>query len=525
MPVLENPSRFEGTVTYGSFVLVTVDIAASIRGVTDKVAIAAAEALPRANSLAWIRMNTSYPGSPLFHVVFLLVDRRLPAPPLSFSAVPVAPNTEHPDTGRAAVLPSRPFPWPDCYIYTLQDVTAPISRLHESPGRAICLDEDQTERVLLACYEDADARAELEDAASDSSEADDFGLPPGWRIRDHGDYGSVVYEGSGSRADALSHGSRAEDPIEQDHTATGDAASVHPSSVHGPTPDPPADQDPKTANDVAHEEHTAETGIIFHVEVSGVLDPSVEFGSAADFMAVVQQLYDIEDDRAEREAGARLARAVAPKTTAWLQGVSAADALEEPVADAPPPELGSLFQPGSSSGEDIVQTEQSPSAVSPRGNQPQSVKSPPDKEMQDGPSRREKNAAHSQPAGGLRSLDGSVRAPAPQQPNGGARVFPEPVRPSSPSRDGIEAGSARPASPKPREGRAPAPEGSRSPFPIKDPPKDLEAGRLPQSVSPTTKADAATQDSPPPSRRTGRALRSLLISRFRTFIAKCRALF
>lgn len=52
--VVENPSPYGESAPYDSFVLITIDIASSLRGVTDKVAIQAAEALPRATCLAWI---------------------------------------------------------------------------------------------------------------------------------------------------------------------------------------------------------------------------------------------------------------------------------------------------------------------------------------------------------------------------------------------------------------------------------------------------------------------------------------
>ncbi|EJD39392.1 hypothetical protein AURDEDRAFT_171584 [Auricularia subglabra TFB-10046 SS5] len=301
MSFVENPSRLDGTVSFGSFVLLTVDIASSVRGVTDDVAIRAAEALPPEKCLAWIRMNTSYPGSPLFYVVFLLVDRCLPAPHLSFAAVPIAPNTPHPDTDRPAVEPSRPFPWPGCYLYTLQDVTAPISRIYESPGRGISLDADQKKRVLLACYEDADAREEVEHLDSDSPGSDDFGLPPGWRIRDHGDYGSVVYGDSKSGSNASSRSGASGKHVGQG-AADDDASmrsSSEPESVAnqdlGMPPDIDATLDRPLAAEVEVEQQPEEKGIVLHVEVSGVLEPSDEFGSAADFLSVVKRLSEMNE--------------------------------------------------------------------------------------------------------------------------------------------------------------------------------------------------------------------------------------
>lgn len=328
MLVVENPENFEGNVGFGSFVHLTVDVSASVRGVTDEAAVVAAKALPRATCLAWIRLYTVVPSSPLFYIVFMLVDRGLPPAPHSFAAVPIAPNTAHPETERAAVAPSRPFPWPDCYFHTLRSLEAPISRLYEPETEAelaecIKLDDEQRLSVVLAWHADMAATAEERLA---SAIAGGYAIRTGHRIVDHGTHVSLrrlSSTSSGSEASSRSLGSAYDASSETPGSEAGDdlvsRASPHPSppaTTQFPVCDTPSELDA--------ENHAEEPGIVLHVEVSGVLDPSVEFGTADDFLAVVDQLSEIEYQRTERAEIARLARAAAPNTMVWLRGVHAA---------------------------------------------------------------------------------------------------------------------------------------------------------------------------------------------------------
>ncbi|EJD39391.1 hypothetical protein AURDEDRAFT_171583 [Auricularia subglabra TFB-10046 SS5] len=471
MLVVENPDSLDGSVKFSSFVLITVDIAASLRGVTDEVAIQAAEALPRAKCLAWINSYTSRFGSSLFYVLFMLADRHLPAAPRSFAAVPIAPNAPHPETGRAAAVPSRPFPWPDCYLHTLRDFTAPISRLYQSSEPGILLDDSQTEHVLIAAMDDVDATEEERQAALFAA---GYGVPSGVRIRDHGSYGSVIEGESASGSEASSRRSLPEDPedLHPEPDASVDDSPSRPSSVHLSVEDQPAVGEP--------EQGVQDTRIVIQVEVTGILDPSDELGTVENFVSVVERLRGIEAERAERAVTSRLARAAVSKTAAWLQGVPAGGELEDE---------GPAHVP-----------EQRPSQDRPPGASPGL------------------STARVEPAGSSEQPEKKQRAAHPRDEASELRS-PSPARSPAAVQAQINVAAAIPSQQRPPEVH----EAVRPPSPSTGEPKDLEAGERTRSASaPPAKPDAE-RSSPRP--WTLRTWLSLVLSRIRALIARWRAFF
>ncbi|EJD39394.1 hypothetical protein AURDEDRAFT_116171 [Auricularia subglabra TFB-10046 SS5] len=399
------------------------------------------------------------------------------------------------------------------------------------------LDDEQTKPVLLACYRDAKTRADLERAASGFPASDED---------DQDSYDSFT-DGDSSSGNAVSlHGHVPENTVEPGPAArasTNGAASSHrSSSVHSLAVNQPADVDPAEEFD---------NGIVLHVEVSGILDPSEEFGTVQDFLAVVKRLTEIEDERVEREAITRLAKAVAPKTTAWLQGISDVNEFEDAVEDA-----RESLKPG----DGVVQ--EAPAETS---AELQSLAASAERDVQLRSTVSDHSATHPQlPADAIASTspDVSALAPSSPPPNEVAPVMPEDeTRPESLSLKRVSAdlvsghsADLKTRTPSPQfsskvtaetsvaESPKDAEDGSARAFSSHLPnivttavsvpedsniateaPKDLEAGKPPAGVL-QSKAGAGNADgSPRP--RTLRALLALLISRIRALVAKCRALF
>ncbi|KZV81974.1 hypothetical protein EXIGLDRAFT_703091 [Exidia glandulosa HHB12029] len=122
---------------YGQFVILSIDLAASVAILEDDAALQSALQLPNDRYLAYVLTT----GSTLIEaddgwfkltLQFYLVCRGLPIDHPNES-VPIAPTTYHP-LGREPVHPTSPLPWDNLYISTTSSIEALVSRIHYGRG-------------------------------------------------------------------------------------------------------------------------------------------------------------------------------------------------------------------------------------------------------------------------------------------------------------------------------------------------------------------------------------------------------
>ncbi|EJD39367.1 hypothetical protein AURDEDRAFT_187380 [Auricularia subglabra TFB-10046 SS5] len=327
MPVIETPAKLQGPVTYGAFVVVVLDIESSIQGVSDERALEAARALPPVKCLAWIATigNLEYSaavGALRLSLVFQFVGHGLPDPPNSFAAVPIGPAPAHPETGRQPVEPNRPFPWPDCYIYTLRSFSATVSRIYHDEEPTAFLNSKEKDDVLIARYEDS-RNVPAATSAAPGPPRQQPRIPSDLLV----DEDDSDADGSGNYDDAYESSSDASSGRQSGSKKGVQAVNV------GHDDRPLTQQDSSQAHDAASEPQAAPKtapGMHLHVEIWGTIRPTDELSTADEFMLTVHRLFQIEKEWVDRTVTSILAEEVAPKATAWLQGISDADALGPP---------------------------------------------------------------------------------------------------------------------------------------------------------------------------------------------------
>ncbi|EJD39164.1 hypothetical protein AURDEDRAFT_116244 [Auricularia subglabra TFB-10046 SS5] len=214
---------------------------------------------------------------------FILAGRGLPPPPNSWAAVPIAPTPSHPNTARSAVHANSQLPWPDCYIHTLEILTARVSRIyqHRTPGP--CFSEDEHGEIMY--HSGMDSRA---DSMARRAAAAPVAQPPPEPARlDDGERMNA-----GPKVD------------ESDPTAV--LLEMFPNIL--------ADGRPEMK---------------YHVQMWINLADCDEVACPADLRAEKKRLREIEWSWAERTIASMLSKK--PQTTAWLAGVEGAD---DPAIDA-----------------------------------------------------------------------------------------------------------------------------------------------------------------------------------------------
>lgn len=109
--------------------------------------------------------------------VFLrLVGQGLLAPPRSVAAVPISNAPVLPENGRASLQTSPRFPRDDCYLYTLETLTATVSRIYQESLSGYAISEKDIRAYRLAVIRDNRAFASSyrpSQHADDGADADD----------------------------------------------------------------------------------------------------------------------------------------------------------------------------------------------------------------------------------------------------------------------------------------------------------------------------------------------------------------
>ncbi|KZV94955.1 hypothetical protein EXIGLDRAFT_494583 [Exidia glandulosa HHB12029] len=188
MEVIEAPNIYDRPGPNGTFVVVGLDPVASVAGMKDELATAAAAALPKHRYLAIIDTIGHAGlelarGLPKLEYIFAGVGRGLPVEEWPAVAISPAPSTRE---ERPTLVPSAPLPWSDCYVHTFESFDAVVSRIYTcSPSNIRLSDADMD--VILECTaydgvrrgEEREAAAEAageldaEDAAESGSEGSD----------------------------------------------------------------------------------------------------------------------------------------------------------------------------------------------------------------------------------------------------------------------------------------------------------------------------------------------------------------
>ncbi|KZV81985.1 hypothetical protein EXIGLDRAFT_359190 [Exidia glandulosa HHB12029] len=309
--VIENPTHEVNPVKAGTFVLIQVDPIASVAALDDEQATREAATLTPKRVLALYdsAINMEYSaalGGLRMNASFRLAGHGRPPPPFDAAAVPISPATAMFDPDRNPLRTSPVLPWDDCFFYTLEAVTATVSRIHQHsvPGFQVAREEKRVYR--LAVIEDSDAFAKL----GSSREA--------WYTNEPDSTGSVV-------------------PQDDDGAPSNTGTEVVDVFPHLFQPD-----DARRMR--------------LSVEMWLSASATDELASPRDFDATVQALKRIEREWANRFISKSMAKT--PETNAWLEGVAGAN---EPV---PPPEsehsytdeLDDLVQPEDAIEHRIAQT-------------------------------------------------------------------------------------------------------------------------------------------------------------------------
>ncbi|KZV88526.1 hypothetical protein EXIGLDRAFT_772639 [Exidia glandulosa HHB12029] len=296
MVVLENPSIDDRPGPNGTFVVVGLDPIASVAAMQDERATEAAAAMPKSKYLAIIdtlghaRVELQ-PGLPKMEYLFFCVGRGLP--PDAESAVAI-----HPAAGtaaRPALVPSKPLPWPDCYVHTIESFEAVISRIHQhTPITAI----SRADVGTLSDYAtDDEFRVSHAAAAAAAAAAAKAGPHPG-------DIDTPASE-----------------PSVVDYSA---ASATSTSSVESPT-SPTAALGPERPPS-PHQPQRMD----LHMEMWLDLDAGHELSDPKLLTSELALLQSIEKEWAQRIAYDIVTKR--PRTSAWLDNMAAAGELDD--ADA-----------------------------------------------------------------------------------------------------------------------------------------------------------------------------------------------
>ncbi|KZV94951.1 hypothetical protein EXIGLDRAFT_748385 [Exidia glandulosa HHB12029] len=297
MDILETPNIYDRPGPNGTFVVVGLDPIASVAGMKDELATAAAAALPKHKYLAIIDklghagLELAL-GLPKLEYVFAGVGRGLPVEEWPAVAISPAPPTRE---ERPTLVPSAALPWSDCYVHTFESFDAVVSRIYTGSPSNIRLSDADMDVILQYTAYDGVRRGEERRAAAGESDAEDA-------------------------ADAGSEGSYSQQESEEDASSAGALSSAGSSvSSFALPPTAPAPFQPQRMD--------------LHIEMWLDLTASHELSTPRQLRSDIRQLESIETEWAHRIAEAIVTKR--PQTTAWLQGVAAGD--EPPEAFSRPP--------------------------------------------------------------------------------------------------------------------------------------------------------------------------------------------
>ncbi|KZV88508.1 hypothetical protein EXIGLDRAFT_772624 [Exidia glandulosa HHB12029] len=287
MLVVENPSLYDRPTTkddYNSFVVIAIDPVASVALLEDEQATCEAAAMPTTKYLALINKDVGFEmipeaGMPKLSLQFYFARNGLPDEPNDWAAIPLAPAPPHPRTGRAPVTPSYPLPWSNCHIATLHTLFATVSRIyqHHTPGPSIT----RPQRRQVADMVNRDVK----EYKPTETEAD---AP------------TPDYEEALALAREYIAQAAAEQPPPDDDDGARGMMDIFP------------------RNDVAQ--------MKLHVEMWVDVNSIERPGDPANLKAEIHRLKQIEWDWAKRVVAESLASQTKPETSAWLDGISGAEA-------------------------------------------------------------------------------------------------------------------------------------------------------------------------------------------------------
>lgn len=282
MLAIDHPTADDSPVDYGTFVVVALDPVASVADLRDEDATRQALCITPTRCLAIVNSFGELVLSPkagglVLSRNFQLVGRGLPDPPCSWAAIPIAPAPAHPETHRPAVLPSAPLPWEDCHIHCMAQHTARVSRIYQSPNPGPFFPSDEYSEISLTIEEDR-ARSDCNSEVSVPS--------------------SVSYHGSAAGTD-YGQNVRPENPQSFDETRA--MRELFPGLVDRGLPE-----------------------VNFYVQMWVDINAAGELGRPEDFFQEGRKIKEIEQQWADRVV--RDIRSKRPQTTAWLEGLTGADA-------------------------------------------------------------------------------------------------------------------------------------------------------------------------------------------------------
>ncbi|KZV88524.1 hypothetical protein EXIGLDRAFT_174663 [Exidia glandulosa HHB12029] len=303
MDILETPNIYDRPGPNGTFVVVGLDPVASVAGMKDELATAAAAALPKhkylaiIDTLGWQAGLELALGLPKLEYVFAGVGRGLPVEEWPAVAIsPALPTREE----RPTLIPSAALPWSDCYVHTFESFDAVVSRIYTgSPSNIRLSDADMDVILEFTAYDGIRRGKEREAAAEAAGELD------AENAAGAGSDGSDSQQGSEEDADSAGAVSSSGSSVSSVALPTGPTAR---------TPFQPQRMD-------------------LHVEMWLDLTASHELSTPRQLRSDIRQLESIETEWAQRIAEAIVTKR--PQTTAWLQGVATGD--EPPEALSRPP--------------------------------------------------------------------------------------------------------------------------------------------------------------------------------------------
>ncbi|KZV94911.1 hypothetical protein EXIGLDRAFT_748365 [Exidia glandulosa HHB12029] len=156
MSVVDAPTISEQPVELGTFVIVRLDPVSSVRALEDEQATHEAAALAPRKYLVLVDTTgelsyTRAAGGLQLNLSFLVAGRNPPPSPHSWAAIPIHPTPAMHDSDREPITASHALALERCYIYTLNPVTALVSRIyrHHSHGPRLSDDEHDMVRYCM----------------------------------------------------------------------------------------------------------------------------------------------------------------------------------------------------------------------------------------------------------------------------------------------------------------------------------------------------------------------------------------
>ncbi|EJD39375.1 hypothetical protein AURDEDRAFT_146620 [Auricularia subglabra TFB-10046 SS5] len=282
MLAIDHPTANDSPVDYGTFVVIALDPEASVADLRDEDATRQARLITPTRCLAIANAVGEFvlspkAGGPVLSRNFQLVGRGLPGAPYSWAATPVSPAAAHPETQRPAVHPSAPLPWDDCHIYSMAQHTARVSRIYQSPNSGPFFPLDEYGEISLTVEEDrarSDSNSEVSVPSSVSS------------------HGSATGTGNGQNFQ-----SRVSEAFDEGRAMR----ELLPGLVDLGLPE-----------------------VNIYVQLWVDINAAGELGQPEDFFQQGRKVKEIEKQWADRVVAD--IRAKRPQTTAWLEGVTEADA-------------------------------------------------------------------------------------------------------------------------------------------------------------------------------------------------------